>query len=167
MISRRCLLLLSPFALLVACESATNLDVSYAAPDAGADVATDADPDAGEAGPIGQVTVLEGCPCDTASGLGCCVTPNGAFCTNDHTTCAAEKGEFLRCAKREAAFESECCWLGSGAGATTRFAAVCDDGPTACLANDDCIGATHPTCAKTTCAGFEFGQCAATPPACP
>ena len=165
--SSRVLFLLAPLALVVACESATNLDVSYATPDAGADAATGGDPDAGEAGPTGEITVLDACPCDTAAGLGCCVTANGAFCTNDHTTCTGEKGEFLRCAHREAAFESECCWRGSGAGATTRFAAVCDDGPTACLTDADCAGATHPTCSRTKCAGFEFGQCAATPPACP
>ena len=167
MISPRWLLLLSPLALVLACESATNLDVSYATPDGGnADAAgSDADPDAGEADSATPV-LLEGCPCDQSAGFGCCVTPTGAFCTNDHDTCTGEKGEFLRCSRRDPSFESECCWLGSGAGATTRFAAACDGGPTACLGDTDCIG-TGQTCKTSTCAGFTFGQCASAAPACP
>lgn len=149
----------------LACESATNLDVSYALPDA----ATDASPEAGDADPdagSGEITVVEGCPCDPTQGLGCCVTAANAFCTDDHDTCTAAKGEFLRCARRDHVFESECCWAGSGAGATTRFAATCDGGPTACLTNADCTGTGQP-CMTTTCAGFTFGQCATTAPACP
>jgi hypothetical protein len=160
------LLLLSVLLALFACESATNLDVSYAADggsDAGPDVAVDPDAEA-DAGPV-EPTVLEGCPCDQASGLGCCVTPTGAFCTNDHTTCTSAKGEWLRCARREPAFESECCWQGSGVGAMTRFAAVCD-GPTACLTDADCTG-TGASCKTTTCSGFTFGQCGTTAPSCP
>ena len=152
--------------VLAACESATNLDVSYATADASSDASSNADgePD-GEAGVL-EPSVLEGCPCDPSSGLGCCVTTTGAFCTNDHDTCTGEKGEFLRCARRDPTFESECCWLGSGVGATTRFAAACDGGPTACLTDSDCIG-TGQTCKTSTCAGFTFGQCGATAPPCP
>jgi hypothetical protein len=159
---------LSAFAVF-ACESATNLDVSYAAPDsatgasdAGAGADADADPD----GATGDLLVLEACPCDQAAGLGCCVTPAGAFCTNDLGTCNDAKGAWLRCAKRDYTFESECCWQGSGAGSQTRFASACDGGPTACLTDEDCSG-TGQTCKTTTCAGFKFGQCATSPPACP
>lgn len=171
MMSPRWFLLLTPFVLVLACESATNLDVSYAPPNAAtadaatAEAATDPDGGGGEAS-TGDLTVLEGCPCDQAAGLGCCVTPTGAFCTNDHATCTADKGEFLRCARRDPTFESECCWNGSGAGATTRFAAACKDGPTACLTDADCAG-TGQTCKTETCFGFKFGQCAPTAPACP
>lgn len=148
-----------------ACESATNLDVSYAAPDAATDAgASDADPDA-DAG-SGELIAVEGCPCDRASGLGCCLTPTGAFCTNDFGTCNDAKGAWLRCAKRDFTFESECCWQGSGVGSQTRFAAACDGGPTACLTDLDCSG-TGQACKTTTCAGFTVGQCGASPPACP
>jgi hypothetical protein len=163
---------------VLACETATNLDVSYAAPDAAdaANAATDPDAGAGadanadagvdaDAG-TGERVVLEGCPCDPAAGLGCCVTSTGAFCTDDLTTCSDARGAWLRCAKRDPVFESECCWMGSGAGSMTRFAAACDGGPTACLTDADCIG-TGQKCQTNTCAGFEIGQCAATQPPCP
>jgi hypothetical protein len=155
---------------LFGCETATNLDVSYAAPDAGdaatssdADLAADADADAG----TGDLVVVEGCPCDQAAGLGCCITSTGAFCTDDLTTCSDAKGSWLRCAKRDPVFESECCWTGTGgAGSMTRFASVCDGGPTACLTDADCAG-TGQTCQTNTCSGFKFGQCGTTKPACP
>ena len=113
---KRVLFVLGPLVAALgafACESATNLDVSYAAPDsATADAgASDAAPDA-DAG-TEELVPLEGCPCDQASGLGCCVTPTGAFCTNDFATCNDAKGAWLRCAKRDFTFESECCWEGS------------------------------------------------------
>lgn len=151
-----------------ACESATNLDVSYAGSDAGNDASTsDVDPDADAGASTGELPALEGCPCDQASGLGCCVTKEGAFCTNDFATCNDAKGAWLRCAKRDSTFESECCWQGNGgAGSQTRFAASCDGGTTACLTDEDCSG-TGQTCQWTTCSGFKVGQCGTTKPACP
>lgn len=159
------LLLLSPLLALFACESATNLDVSYRADAGGSDAFADADPDS-EAG-TGDLNVLEACPCDPALGLGCCVTSQGAFCTNDHGTCVDAKGEWLRCAKRDMVFESECCWQGSGVGAQTRWASACNDGPTACLTDSDCAGTGQSKCSTATCSGFTFGQCAAEAPKCP
>jgi hypothetical protein len=168
---RRIAVLVVPLAAALACESAANLDVSYAnvqsgdasaetgaTPDAG-------DPDASESG-AGELGIVEGCPCDQTAGLGCCVTPNGAFCTNDLGDCTSAKGEWLRCSKRDPAFESECCWSGSGTGAFTRFAATCDGGTTACLMDADCAG-TNQACNTVTCAGFTFGQCAPNAPSCP
>lgn len=162
--STRWLVLASPLLVLLACESATNLDVSYAGPDGGGDaVAADA---ANPAPDGGEPTLFEGCPCDQSAGLGCCVTSAGAFCTDDFGTCNGAKGEWLRCSKRDPVFESECCWEGSGTGAQTRFAAACDGGPTACLTDADCVG-TGQACKTTTCSGFTFGQCAQAAPSCP
>jgi len=158
----RFVIVLVPLLAVLACETATNLDVSYA----GADASTDASDVDG--GPDGSVATneVEGCPCDTSAGLGCCVTAAGAYCTNNLEDCTGAKGTWLRCAHRDAVFESECCWNGSGVGAQTRFAVACDGGPAACLTNADCTGTNQP-CSTVTCAGFTFGQCAATPPACP
>jgi hypothetical protein len=165
MICARWLVTTTVLFVLLACESATNLEVSYV-DDAGSDAAPpDAAPEAGP-DPPGKLLVLEGCPCDPASGHGCCVTATSAFCTNDYAICAGAKGEWLRCAKRDSTFESECCWAGTGAGATTRWAAACTDGTTACLTDVDCAG-TGQSCKTATCAGFTFGQCAAAPPSCP
>lgn len=163
----RLAILAVPLLAALACESATNLDVAYSAADGGSAVDAgdggDAAPDGGELPTISEV---EGCPCDPASGLGCCVTGSGAFCTNNADECSSAKGEWLRCAHRDPTFESECCWSGSGAGATTRFASACDGGPAACLTDNDCAGTGQP-CKTVTCAGFRFGQCAANPPSCP
>ena len=164
-IVRRIAALSVPLLAALACETATNLDVSYAAPDAASPAEAGAGAGDADAAPL-PPTVVEACPCDLAAGLGCCVTAAGAFCTNDLDECVSAKGEWLRCARREPAFESECCWSGSGIGAVTRFAAVCDDGRTACLTDADCAG-TGQTCKTRACAGFTRGQCAATPPACP
>lgn len=169
LLMRRLAILIVPVTGALACETATNLDVAYAAPDAAPDASTADAADAGQAAADatpGEVTTVEGCPCDQAQGLGCCVTASNAFCTNDHDTCTAAKGEYLRCSRRDPTFESECCWAGTGTGATTRFAAACDGGPTACLADADCTGTGQP-CMTATCAGFTFGQCAASAPACP
>lgn len=159
------LLLAVPMLAALACESATNLDVAYAPPDAGSTDASAGDVD-GSAKNDAEPAFVEGCPCDPTLGLGCCVTGSGAFCTNDLGECSSAKGEWLRCARRDPTFESECCWSGSGAGAVTRFASACKDGPSACLTDADCAGTGQP-CKTVTCSGFTFGQCAANAPACP
>lgn len=154
---------------LVACESATNLDVRYG------DAATaiegsveDAD-GGGETGDRGMV-VLSGCPCDETMGEGCCMPSAGKpFCTTDQTVCADAKGIHLRCVRPEVATESMCCWRGSGATAQTGLAAACDGGPAACLANTDCAGTGETTCALARCFGgaITIGACGPTPPTCP
>ena len=146
---------------VIACQSATNLDVAYKNSDAGSTDRTE--PDGGDAGDAGGPVVLEGCPCDPSTGQGCCVTAKDAFCTDSPTICANEHGALLGCAHRDPLSESECCWHGSGAGALTALAAQCT-GATACLADTDC--APGVKCETNTCAGFTFGACGSKP-ACP
>ena len=149
-------------AAAAACESAANLDVSYRDT---ADSGPPANVDGGDAADPENPVVLEGCPCDPSQGLGCCVTAKDAFCTHSEIACAAEKGELIKCSKYDPNSQSECCWHGSGAGALAAYAIGCDGGPTACLTNADCPDSGK--CSVNTCAGFQFGACGDTIPACP
>jgi hypothetical protein len=152
---------------LVACESATNLDVRYG--DAASAIEGSLD-DADAGGEAGAATgVLFGCPCDERAGEGCCMPSAGKpFCTSDQTVCTEAKGTHLRCVGPEVTTESVCCWRGSGAGAQTALAAACDGGPAACTTNTDCAG-TGQTCALARCFGgaITIGACGKTPPTCP
>jgi hypothetical protein len=92
---------------LAACESAANLDVSYA-PGAAIDGSAD-----GEAGPPPGIA-FEGCPCDESQGFGCCVVPKPdiPFCTADKAVCDEAKGMLLKCFGRRT--DDECCFHGTG-----------------------------------------------------
>jgi hypothetical protein len=154
---------------LVACESATNLDVRYG--DASAAIeASSGDAGAGEGGATGTGTpVFAGCPCDEQQGQGCCLpSAGGPFCTTDETFCASATGTHLKCVRPDINSESVCCWRGSGATARTALAAVCDGGPAACVTDGDCAG-TGETCAIARCFGgtITIGACGKAPPTCP
>jgi hypothetical protein len=127
------------------------------APDAADDAAPSVDPPRGND--------LEGCPCDQSQGLACCISKEGpSFCTTDQDGCKAEQGAFLRCFGPDLTTESVCCWHGSGAGASTALAAVCDDGPQACTTSAHCAGGVE--CQLTECRGIKVGACGQTP-VCP
>src|SRR5688572_15198994 len=100
---------------IVACESAANLDVTYA-PATAIDASTDAD-----AGPPPGVA-FEGCPCDESQGFGCCVVPkpDTPFCTLDKNECDQAKGMLLKCLRGRT--DDECCLRGAGAGAISAYA---------------------------------------------
>jgi len=158
---------------LSACESATNLDVTYG--DSGAALETGAPgdgeaPEAGEGGAIIVLPGLSGCPCDPSAGLGCCMPGSGKpFCTGDTTVCASRMGTHLRCVRPDPTTESVCCWHGSGSGAVTALAAVCDGGPAACSSDSDCEGSGQTKCAMAVCFGgtIAIGACGSVPPTCP
>jgi hypothetical protein len=159
---------------LTACESATNLDVTYG----DAHTSTEASVDAEDAGTPGQgIPALPGCPCDELAGLGCCFTPPGQepFCTDSVSFCASRKGILFRCAQPNPLTESACCWhLGAGntaAGASTAYASACDGGAPACTSDGDCAGTKFkcqmPTCPGMAASGIGVGASAETPPPCP
>jgi len=161
-------------ATLAACESATNLDVTYSdASTAALESGPTADGQAAEAGEAGAVVVpqgISGCPCDPTEGLGCCMPAAGQpFCTGDTSVCANRMGTHLRCVRPDPSTESVCCWHGTGSGAVTALAAVCDGGPTACSADTDCAGTGETKCAMAVCFGgtIAIGACGSVPPTCP
>jgi hypothetical protein len=158
---------------LAACESATNLDVTFG--DASAALQGDASvdgeaADAGDSGAIPVITpTLAGCPCDTTEGLGCCMPATGnPFCTPDTSVCAGAQGTQLRCVRPDPLSESTCCWHGTGAGAQTALASACDGGPTACSSDSDCAG-TGQKCAMASCfkGTIAIGACGTVAPTCP
>lgn len=160
-------------ATLLACESTANLDVTY--DDAGTVLESGAIPDGGpppDAADAGIVVAqgISGCPCDPTQGLGCCMPASGApFCTGDTAVCASKMGTHLRCVRPDPSTESACCWHGTGSGAVTALAAVCDGGPTACTADTDCAGTGETKCAMAVCFGgtIAIGACGSVPPTCP
>lgn len=153
---------------LVACESATNLDVVYA--DASADVEAAVD-----GAPVLPPNTFPGCPCDEKAGLGCCVRKTGEepFCTSDPDLCTMRGGAYLRCGRGDSTTESVCCWSytvkNQSAGAVTALASACDGGmgTIACTDDSDCSGTDHKTCNTSTCGAIKLGQCADAPPSCP
>ncbi|MDB4935729.1 MAG: hypothetical protein JWP87_2701 [Labilithrix sp.] len=161
---------------LVACESATNLDVTYGDASAALEASTSADADAaqGDGGAPPTPSVVSGCPCDESAGVGCCIPAGGGapFCTTDMTACADEKGAYLRCSQPDPLTESECCWraVASASGGTATvaaFASGCDGGTPACLVASDCAGSGASTCTTAVCHGVTIGACGATAPVCP
>jgi hypothetical protein len=167
---------------LTACESATNLDVTYgdAASALEASASADADPDAiANAGEGGTSTpapaAVTGCPCDESAGVGCCIPSGGGspFCTADTSLCAQQKGAYLRCEHPDPITESVCCWHpatsddGTGVGTVAALAGACNGGPTACLVASDCAGSGQTGCTTVVCRGITIGACGATPPVCP
>lgn len=168
-------LALLALAALPACESAANLDVSYAAhgssdaaspSDGGGGGEGTADGAAGDASAAAAAQVFDGCPCDSTMGLGCCVPKNGApFCTSDLGACAGADGAFLGCVRPNV--DSACCWHQKvgGQGSVSTYAGACSDGGTpSCVADFECEG---QPCTTTTCDGVVFGACGTTKPACP
>ncbi|MDB5220367.1 MAG: hypothetical protein JWO86_8294 [Myxococcaceae bacterium] len=157
---------------LVACESATNLDVTFGDASAALEGGALSDgeaTDGGEDGPVAIVPTLAGCPCDTSEGLGCCMPTTGKpFCTPDTAVCAAALGTLIHCVHPDRSSESACCWHGTGPGAQTALAATCDGGPAVCTSDSDCEG-TGQKCAMALCfkGTIAIGACAATPPTCP
>ena len=146
---------------LVACESATNLDVTYG------DSSAALEGSAGDAaaGPLKPGAVLPGCPCDESQGLGCCM-PAGdkAFCTTDVEVCNAAHGTFLKCQGPDPSTESVCCWRPDAKeGSLTALASACDGGVEACRGNGDCP-AGKP-CMMVTCAkgAITIGACGVMP----
>lgn len=165
---------------IAACESATNLDVSYV--DAGPAITSEASASAAEAGVINEggpslqtSEVLPGCPCDESQGLGCCIPAVGQpFCTGDSAFCAEAKGIHVKCSHPDPLTESVCCWRSStsDAGASGMVAALsgsCAGASSACTADTDCAGTGQTKCSLATCAGgtITIGTCGPTPPACP
>lgn len=157
-----------------ACESATNLDVAYRDPPPavdGGDAASSATapPFIPQETPPPAETATgnesEACPCDESQGLACCVSAKGATCTTDEGACRADEGAFYRCFRPDARTESACCWRGTGAGATTAYAADCTGEPSACAGDEDCAPGT--ACQVRTCRGVTVGACGREPPACP
>jgi hypothetical protein len=142
--------------MLVACESATNLNVSYA--------------DAGDGGADASANPPEfaGCPCDTTQGMGCCLTSKGTpFCTPSIALCQSNDGVWLECSHPALNSESDCCWhSGVGVkGSLTSYRTPCDDGGVrACNSDDQCAAGT--TCKKKTCGAVEIGACGQDP-SCP
>jgi hypothetical protein len=160
--------------LVVACQSAVNLDVKYT--DAGAtDASTDGsgDPDAQDpeqsTSNVSKGEELEGCPCDLTQGLACCVSSVGPpFCTTDQDRCSGEKGAFYKCFGPDPSTESVCCWTGSGENSITAYAAECKNGRlTACTTDQACPGGTAGECHTRVCKGVLIGACGVDPPACP
>ena len=161
-------------ATLVACESATNLDVTYGDASNALESGAAADggelADGGEAGAIVVPPTLSGCPCDPRAGLGCCMPGSGKpFCTEDTSVCASRMGTHIRCVRPDPSSESVCCWHGAGSGAVTALAAACDGGPTACSSDSDCAGSGTTKCAMAVCFGgtIAIGACGTVPPTCP
>jgi hypothetical protein len=147
---------------VVACQDAVNLSVKYneLIPDGGTGTGA---VDASLELPPGNE--LQACPCDQTQGLACCVSSVGpAFCTTDKDRCDGENGAFYRCFGPDPNTDSLCCWHGSGARATTAYAATCDAGPRACIRSTDC--APGVDCLLTDCAGTRIGACG-TLPTCP
>jgi hypothetical protein len=146
---------------LTACESAANLDVSFA------HVADAQSVDADAAAPPRPTPTPTGsrCPCDQTRGEACCVVPSGLpFCAPDLEACAAADGVWLECYAPSP--DSACCWHGSvgGKGAAATFRGACDGGVSACTSDADCEDAG---CATQTCSGLLIGACGPTAPACP
>jgi hypothetical protein len=160
-------------ASLVACEAATNLDVTYGDASTALETGAAADgesADGGEAGAVAVPNGISGCPCDPTAGLGCCMPGSGKpFCTEDTSVCAIRMGTHIRCVRPDPSSESVCCWHGSGAGAVTALAAACDGGPTACSTDSDCAGSGATKCAMAECFGgsIVIGACGTVPPTCP
>lgn len=164
-------------ALMVACQSAVNLDVQYtdaglptAPPPTSSDSGTlaEADPPVVPAPVLGEE--LQGCPCDATQGLACCVSnpANGVpFCTTDQGRCNAENGAFFRCFGPDPNTESVCCLHRNGATSESALAAVCRSGSaTVCRVDADCPGVAK-ACTITTCpGGVSIGVCDANP-VCP
>lgn len=158
---------------LVACESATNLDVTYGDASAALFEASANDAEAGVVvtppGPPGQ-GVLPGCPCDESAGLGCCMPAAGKpFCTEDTAVCKQAAGTHLKCVRPDPSTESVCCWNpDTQVGAVTALAAFCDGGVAACTTDGDCAG-TGQACKTSSCFGgtLVIGACGPTAPACP
>ena len=166
--------LLALGATLPACESATNLDVTFGDASNALESGTAGDgqaaADAGEGGAVVMPAGLSGCPCDPTAGLGCCMPGSGKpFCTEDTAVCASRMGTHIRCVRPDPSSESVCCWHGAGAGAVTALAAACDGGPTACSTDGDCAGSGATTCAMAVCFGgtITIGACGTVPPTCP
>lgn len=139
---------------LAACESATNLDVTYApAVDAGS-----------EAGP--SAPEFAGCPCDTSLGLGCCLTPTGTpFCTTSVELCKSQSAMWLECAHPSSAGDSDCCWHDGigGKGSFTSYRGECDGGVRACSSPEQC---SNGDCRTKPCNGVTIGACGRDP-VCP
>ena len=156
---------------LLACESATNLDVAYT--DAST-VVVEASADGGEGGVSSSTQkTFPGCPCDESAGLGCCIQQDGpAFCTADTNYCTSQKGTHLKCGRPDPTTESVCCWSfptpKSAIGAVTALASACDAGPlaTACSTDTDCAGTGAKKCSTVPCGGITIGQCGESPPPC-
>jgi len=165
---------------MVACNSVANVDLTYT--DAGP--TDEAGSDLGDGGvapsdaavfPVKDASSLlttttvpcqgaDGSTCDQTEGLGCCVPSSGApaFCVDQESAkTACKAGVFMGCVKSEPTSESVCCWNGSGAGASTSYAASCGARPVACSATDDCPVGT--ACNTITCHGLLVGACGVTP----
>lgn len=166
--------------LVVACQGVADLDVKYTPEpittnDGGLEAGVLGE---GDAAPPRFTTtlaaavpsILENCrggpagiDCDSAAGLGCCLS-GGAVCLSnaDYATACATGGVFVGC--RQPTTDSLCCWSKRGGLTTALLAGVCHDGY-ACLDDSDCpVG--QGTCSKITCHGVPIGQCGG-PPTCP
>jgi hypothetical protein len=156
---------------LAACESATNLDVTYGDASAALEASTSADGQGDAPMPMPTSAVVSGCPCDESAGLGCCIPAGGTpFCTADTTVCTQQRGVHVKCGHPDPQSESACCWHvadDGGAGSVAALAATCAAGLTACLVASDCAGSGQTTCATVLCHGLTIGACGATAPACP
>ncbi len=175
-------LALGGVAVLAACTSIANVDLSYTdagdATDIGSEASTAAD---GGPSSAADATILpqqedaqtstavacqgaDGSSCDQTQGLGCCVPPAGGtpFCSdlqNAPTTCGG--GLFMACERTDQTSESECCWNGNGPGAFTAYAASCGARSLACTSNLDCPIGTP--CNTVHCRGLAIGACGTTP----
>jgi len=159
------------FALgLLACASATNLDVSYKSVTTTVEAGADGG-DAGEAGEDGAPPdggpsgTFAACPCDSTLGLACCVPKTGSpFCTASADDCVGAAGVFLECQRPTA--DSVCCWHAKvgGGGSVSTYAGECDGGTPSCVADFECPGSK---CSTTVCDGITMGACGNTPPSCP
>jgi len=156
---RATLAVIAGFGLLAACESATNLDVSYADGGAGSDTGVDG----------GNPTAppeFAGCPCDTTLGEGCCLTSKGTpFCTTSIELCREQSAIWLECAHPSAGPDSDCCWHGGvgGRGSFTTYRGECDGGVRACSGNEQC---PNGDCHVKGCGDVQIGACGQDP-VCP
>ncbi|HEY8074604.1 MAG TPA: hypothetical protein VIF62_10845 [Labilithrix sp.] len=138
-----------------ACESAANLDVTYA------NVTSDGSVDAP------QQVLGPSCGCDTTQGEGCCVRANALpFCTTSLEQCADGGGAWMECFGPSA--DSDCCWhFGvGGKGSAATFRGECDGGARVCTTSSEC-GDDGGACSTAQCGQLELGACGANKPSCP
>jgi hypothetical protein len=102
--------------------------------------------------------------CDDTAGMGCCLTGGASLCLfqwERETKCSAPS-VFVAC--RQSTDDAPCCWRKDKVGnPVAMFAADCDGGLTACVAEAGC--SNGQTCVTRTCPGdpLEIGACGQAP----
>ncbi|MBX3221750.1 MAG: hypothetical protein KF795_14635 [Labilithrix sp.] len=175
-------------ALLGACATVAELDVTYASSDFSEDSGSDAsgvddasrtvressvEPVDAQA-PTSAASDLGPCDgglgessgCDDTAGLGCCLGKDEAVCIELVEAPVRCKGDvFVAC--RQSRGDDMCCWRTTANGRIAAYAADCKGGAIACLDSAGCPDGV--TCLTKSCGvanPFLIGECGRTP-TCP